>query len=486
MQQADGWQNRLQESIESSWDLLKPQQRLLLCQLAFFCGGCSVEAAECVCDGEEVLCGIRDLDKCFLVIVEIVGDASRVRLLDAVRSFAMEHLSAEEFAAVRRRHVSYYARLAEAIMSESIDRDPRGSLDRLIKEQANCHEALLWCLSVDPPEGRNPVDILAGIRLAVALWRFWEAVGRFNDGLEWLLLAEKASRDVEDPLRARVYEGLAVLTSYTGDFDAARLWLDRARVLFKACGEHLRCAESEVRLGLLLWNLREIVAARMCFESALAAGQDHGYEWCVFAASIGLAKLEVAAEEYKSADSLHRTALRLARKLGRPKYLAEVIQEIGIVAWFRHDWRLAQQAFHESLALFQRMGDTYSTARSLWGLGNLARAQREIPTARRYYAQLTEIVVAGGYPVRRAYCLEAFAHLAMSNGDCVRAARLLGLAESFRDTPGSPALLVQEERELATLARRVQSELGLEAFLCEKSIGRASDWHEIGMAEAQH
>ena len=103
-------------------------------------------------------------------------------MLRTIQSFALDRLAADGIETdVRRRHAEAYLALATQV-SHQLNTSRHGEwLDRMAPEQANLRSAMRW--SIDAGEG-----VLA-LRLAAALWRFWQAFGQVAEGRE---LAEQA------------------------------------------------------------------------------------------------------------------------------------------------------------------------------------------------------------------------------------------------------------------------------------------------------
>jgi predicted ATPase/class 3 adenylate cyclase len=108
----------LRAAIDWSYDLLEKPERLLLARLSVFAGGCTRDAAQSVCSGEEItgsavfelLSGLVDRS---LVVADRDGAETRYRLLETIREYAEEHLGPGEGAALQAAHGEYYAQLAE-------------------------------------------------------------------------------------------------------------------------------------------------------------------------------------------------------------------------------------------------------------------------------------------------------------------------------------------------------------------------------------
>jgi predicted ATPase len=94
-----------------------PEQRLFR-WLSVFVGGCTLEAAEVVCQGEQVmqvLEGVTSLlDKSLLQQTAQEGEEPRLLLLETIRAYGLDRLQAAgELAAAQQAHASYFLQLAE-------------------------------------------------------------------------------------------------------------------------------------------------------------------------------------------------------------------------------------------------------------------------------------------------------------------------------------------------------------------------------------
>jgi predicted ATPase/class 3 adenylate cyclase len=177
-------QRTLRETIGWSYGLLEGDEQILFSRLATFVGGWTVEAAEAVANpagelGVDTLDALGSLVDNSLVRREAGDGDLRFGMLETIREFGLEVLEqAGEAGRARRRHASYFLRLAEAAEPQLTVTD-QGWLDQFEREHDNLRAALRWAIDT------GEADI--GLRIAGAVWRFWQvrdhlAEGRLVDG----------------------------------------------------------------------------------------------------------------------------------------------------------------------------------------------------------------------------------------------------------------------------------------------------------------
>jgi predicted ATPase len=183
-------QQTLRATVDWSHDLLTEPEQVLLRRLAVF-SGWNLEMAEQACADETIQARqVLDLlaaliDKSLVTRDgEVEGD-TRYRLLDTIREYASDRLSASgEAEAMRLRHRDYLLQLAESIDDLVFLRgDPpwpeRVSLYRRgWAEQANCAAALAFCL--------DRGDTEEGLRLCWTMRNLWVVYGDVAEAVGWL------------------------------------------------------------------------------------------------------------------------------------------------------------------------------------------------------------------------------------------------------------------------------------------------------------
>ena len=193
----------LAASIDWSHDLLDERDRIVFRRLAVFRGGFTLDAAQAVCDRNDVLVALRALVDKSLVTVEERDGVSRFRLLETIRQYASRRLDeASEHAATRDRHLDHLLAVAEAVEPE-LDRDKDGWCAVVDPEYDNLRAALDWGLATADPE--------RGRRLAAATSWLWNLHGRGKEGVRIMRRAIDRAPGDRSILQARLMTGYAMI-----------------------------------------------------------------------------------------------------------------------------------------------------------------------------------------------------------------------------------------------------------------------------------
>src|SRR6185437_6661426 len=213
----------LAATIRWSYDLLPADERVAFARLGVFSGGCTLEAAERVCD----------------VTVETLGALvdnnllrrrdSRFTMLETVRHFAVERLEEAGAAELRSRHAEWLTELAEAARVANLGgEDPVPWLDRLEAEHANIRAALDWAIGA---------DIELALELVSALRPFWEVRGHFAEGLRWAEQALAAGAGAAPELRTKTVAFAAGAALRVGDLARADALYSEVLALAREVGD---------------------------------------------------------------------------------------------------------------------------------------------------------------------------------------------------------------------------------------------------------
>ncbi len=442
----------LRGAIDWSHDLLDAAEQKLFRRLSVFAGGCTLEAAEAVCDstsdlGLDMLEGIEALvDRSLLQRVEPAEGESRFVMLETIREYSLEQLAASgDEALARRSHAAYCLVLAEEQVSESGDVEATSWLDRFEIEHDNFRAALEHLTRSGQPEW--------GLRLGAALFRFWEMREHLAEGRDRLrrLLALPGAA-ARDKARARALFAAGVLAGAQGDYAAARPLLEEALEIERERDDGWGIAVTRNALAVTALDRGDAAEAGALFEEALALWRLLGDRVAVARSLSNLAKVARVQGDYARARALHEECLSIFRELGDRTGAAWALDQQADLAREQGDVVAARTLCERSLAEFRQIGDRWGIAGTLADLGNLARDQAEYSRARALYGESLRIFRDLDHKRGIARLLEGIACCAAGEGRPDASLRLAGAAAALRQTLGTPlppAERVALERGLA-------------------------------------
>jgi DNA-binding CsgD family transcriptional regulator len=496
----------MHDAVAWSYDLLAPdEQRFFRC-LAVFSGGCTLEAAEAVCgqgmssppapgmknSGASVLDMVASLvDRNLLARQEMADGEPRFTMLETIREFAHDQLraSGEEWD-TKERHAAYYASLAEDAEAGMIGAEQEVWLDRLDAERNNVRTALEWTLN---GEGTTT----AGLRIAAALWRFWDTRGYGAEGRGWIERALERATTSSAEMRARLYHAAGAMAWSCGDLDAAvkryetalGLWqdlnrpLDEAKTLdhlgtiailrndyqravqlqeaaldrFRQAGNMRGMASALQHLGSIALDQGDLATASARLDESASllrvAGDLH-------ALSIVLDYLGAVAQRQGELDlalARHRESLEISRRLGAKQGVAAALINIGAVALSRDDLLQAEALFEEALSITRELNDTWNEALAFRRLADVTRRSGDLARAARLAWDGLLLSHRIGDRLGFAEGLETMADLLLRHGRAERAGRLLGAAIALREDIGTPVrgTRADEQRQMLDGLRRM-------------------------------
>jgi predicted ATPase/DNA-binding XRE family transcriptional regulator len=457
-------QQRMRTTIDWSYELLAPPEQRLFERLSAFAGGCTIEAATAVCQGEgitadDVLPLICSLANKSLVVADLERDEPRYRLLEPFREYAREKLEARrEGDAIAQRHLLAYLGIAAHFVPH--DQHHTVHYGHPYSEIGNWRAAVRWALIE-----RN--DVLGGQRLVAEVVSLWGSADPVpSDARRWIpaaleLVDEQTPRDVIAKLRLAEAELAMHLQREALELTSAR----DAVAYYREAGDALRLVRAQTLVGHALHTFGQIDEARSTLEEALSTARRLGYRWDTWRVLLNLGSCLMERDLVAS-----RTYLTEASQLVRA---ADDQRNCELMAM-----HLARLAFEE--------GDAGSALRQLTDLFSNRRdfvtSRRTAINARLWIAEC--LMVLGRYEEALEYTSEALTaalaeHLDAVTGESlaylvaiavarktsqlsginVEAARILGFVDACMRRLGSAPFFRRDQ-----LFASLREGLGAEAF----------------------
>jgi predicted ATPase/class 3 adenylate cyclase len=458
-------QRTLRSTIDWSYGLLTPAQRLLHQSLAVFPGGCTLAAAESVSDAEDLVgeLGVL-LDGNLLLRDDDRLGGPRIRQLETVREYALETAREEgTLDDLRRRQANWVRGLAEEAEEALGGPHQADWLERLELELANVRAALDWALEAGEAE--------LALRIAAALGRFWRAHGHAAEARAWLEQG-LAATGVPDDVRANALWTLARQAMAQSDHAGALPRIEEALALFRRLGSTREIVFALAELGWIALHRGELDRADKLASEAIVLARASGDGRAISAA---LSTAAAAAEDrgdFDTARILNEEVLELRRAAGDRLLIANAANNLGVSALAQGDLEQAREALEECLAIARELDDAIHTAAALCALGEVAVCSGDPVTAEQLLASSLVLYDELADQRGRAEALYALGSVAAATERPVDAARLWGAAAALRSE--LDAGLLPSERTLRDRFKGgVVTALGREAYTAAFADGRS-------------
>jgi predicted ATPase/DNA-binding winged helix-turn-helix (wHTH) protein len=436
-------QQTLRKAIDWSHSLLNDAEQRLFRRFSVFVGGCTLEAAEAVCNtrrdlGIDLFEGLSSLvDKNLVQRMDRAQTEPRFVMLETIREFALERLvdSAEQSAA-RRAHAAYCLVLAEEGNPELNPANRTRWLTQCDVEIDNFRSALDWLFQT--------LDLDWSLRLCVALFRFWDMREHLSEGrarLETVLRLAGARRKKE---RARVSHFIGALATAQGDYLVAEHALQQGLSLYEELGDEPGIAASLNGLAITARDRGDYASAQSNFERSLACWHLLSDRLAIARCLHNLANVVKVRGDYPRARWALGEATNIFESLGDRSGAAWSINQQGDIARATGDMVVARELYERALSAFREVGDPWGSARSLTDLGYIDCEQRNHWAGHAAFSEAMEIFAGLGHRRGMARALEGYACLALAEGHAARALTLAAAAARLRRLIRAP--LSQEEQ----------------------------------------
>jgi predicted ATPase/transcriptional regulator with XRE-family HTH domain len=363
-------QQTMRDTIAWSHDLLSPNEQAVFRRLAVFPGGCTIDAAEAVAGTDET----RDVFDAMVGLVdgsllrqeEGLEGEPRFRMLETVREFGLEQLHARgEGEATRNRLATWSLMLSqETAPDDYFGNMSTWSVVRVDEELPNLRAAITWLFARG--------EATRALRVLVAAEDYWLQRHITNPELHrWLETALVAAPDAPDGDRAIAHWLLSVGNRYLGNEEAALLHAQYMLAAATALGDWQSLGFAHVAMARAWENRGELAQAATAFAKANAA---FGVSDIFTQAELG--DILILQGDLESGVSMVDDALRRLRGLTDPPwFVVFVINHGGHAALRHHDLPRAAHLFTEAIDRARDLHNWPSLLSAMVGLAGVALAR---------------------------------------------------------------------------------------------------------------
>lgn len=416
-------QQTMHSAIAWSYTLLSEHDQTLFRRLSVFSGGCTLEAAEAVCQVEDasggdeneapalaaqrvelnVEAGMASLVDKSLVKANVgVTGEPRYTMLATIRAYGLEQLVAsDESSVIRHAHLAHCIKIAQVAERKVRDNDQIEWLDRVEEEHANFGTALTWALEHG--------EVEAALRLASLRW-FWEVRGYWSEARQWIERALAADTGVPSALRAEALAGAAIFARCQSDYDQAQVRLEEALRLYQHADDQINVSYALNNLGVVARYQGDYDRARELLQQGLAIRQAlHNAAPREFLPRRGLGyshltlgELELALGNFPEAEAHFAESRQHFEELKDARGRALSLLDLAITALSLDDKRRAKTLYQQSLRHFVKVRENPGIVACLDGLAELAALVGQGAIAIRLFGAATRYRTAGALCPSRA------------------------------------------------------------------------------------
>ena len=385
-------QRTLRATIEWSHDQLTQEEQRLFARLAVFAGGCTLEAAEEVCQA--------DLDTLQSLVENSLLRFTNERywMLETIREYAAEQLDGSgERASLLERLGQHLVSRAVADGAPLFRHKQAEVYTRVELEHPNTRAVMEWALSERPELASELVAYLGDV---------WSTRGHLRETRDWIDSVLRAPEAASDRIRAWVLIHASDVRKSVGDVEGAA----------EACEELVRMADNP--------SIDPLTVA-----SALADLSDFARD----------------RDELRQASEYAERSLEFRATHGLPG--ARAVNSLAEIALEEGDLERAERLFERAAGDYARIGHHHNYTWALLGLGDVARRRGDFRRSGERLREALEIAVRLGDQAAVGEVLQAFAGLESDRARPARAAMLWGAGERLQDEWGV-AVTLRRYRDL--------------------------------------
>lgn len=366
-------QRTLRATMDWSYALLSVPAQGALRALSVFRAGFTTDAATAVTDQprHELLLVLRHLRETGLLDVDTHTDAQdepRYRLLQTVRDYGGEHLTAEgEQQEAKARHAAFFVDLAEREGRRLTGRGQTSAVDALAADRDDVAAALRWMVRYG--------DADRALLVAALLWRFWHLRSHLDEGRRLVTdLLESAGLRADMSVRARADLCLGNIAYWQMRHQEALEHYTWAATVFRDLDDVPGLAEALYDRGFALHQLGQTEQGQASLTEALDRYRDLddtvGQAHAASALAFGLCNLGRLNE----AAALAQDSLVVLRERADSFAVANTVGLLGMIRWVQGQLSEAEPLLHEALAAHAEAGHATGITWMLRGIAALALA----------------------------------------------------------------------------------------------------------------
>lgn len=380
-------QQTLRALIDWSYNLLSDEEQTALRRLSVFVGGWTLEAAESVCDNQNMLDLLTYLvDKSLVAVDHDHVDEPRYYMLETIRQYAREKLAeSEEAEAVRLKHSEWFIRSAERAKKEYLSRQNVTSLLNQFKnDYENFRAALDWLLANKQFENYA--------RLAFALGMFWFDLNYYQEGRYWLEIGLDHRDQLSKRVTARILRVLCRILARMGDYELAIRYGEESVALAREFNDKAELALTIEFLATSVSESGDEKREPIIYSEALSLYQELGDASGVSDMMLEIGWAHVGSGNTTEGFVILEESLKIKQQLGAVDDIAYSLFVIGTCRWHNQEYDKSEIALKEGLKLFFKLGNKWFAMGCLGALAGVCSGRHQPNLAAKYLGVTDRVI----------------------------------------------------------------------------------------------
>ena len=339
----------MRNAVGWSFNLLDPEEKLLIARLSIFAGGFDLDSAAAINtdigSDDHVIDLINSLGRKSLLQRTGSGSSTRIRMLETVREFALDELAASGgLPAVAQQHLDHVTARVTAAAGLLTGPQQREGASRISAEMGNVRAALDYAV-----RGHHLGAISEILRSL--LW-YWIPRGQFTEGEAWAARAlDIPPSEGDEASRAAIHDVIGWLRLMAGDWAGALPCFEACRPIYQSLGFERESAMALMIEGITQTASTGEMAASEKVYSALASFRRLDDSYGVGLTLTALGEAARLDGDHERAGALFDEALAAMRKVGNSYWIGALLNNLAYVRLHARDWDGAVALLGEALEL---------------------------------------------------------------------------------------------------------------------------------------
>lgn len=438
----------LSATLDHSWKLLNPEEKLVLSRLSVFRGRFSRHAAHTICGASlAILSSLKN--KSLLIRI----DEGEYSLHEIIRQFAVLKLAErpDEFEQVNERHAAYFVQYladCEAALQGARQVETFDEMALVIDDLSQGWQYMIThCLPCSPGRKPFPAGVLHSALFSLSLFyetqcRSLDAIPIFRASIESLKGGRDKFEKTDEAAQFRSILGhimgyLGLHHCYVVRYDECMEYLEEALTWLNDDESRVFKAQIQVMLASAKDDTGQLLESAKLLEQSREVFRQAGVAWWYALSTAHLASNYLSLGEYPESKALFQEALRLVNP-GDLRTLVPTRSGYAVLLYAQDQFSEAEQILLETLQLCQRTHNVRQSAYILLYLGRVVSATHRLELAEEYLQKSINILQEFGESYDLAVVCVQLGKCYMARPDCnaarqqfLRAIRLGQLLNRF-------------------------------------------------------